>query len=61
MKTIRTVSIITLCAVFIFSIASCVVLTEKDNGHHNGWYKNTNNPHNPQSNKENKSHGNSKE
>lgn len=27
---------------------SCVVVTEKhDNGRHNGWYKNPNNPHHP--------------
>lgn len=28
--------------------SSCVMITtKKDNGKHKGWYKNSNNPHNP--------------
>ena len=59
MKKIKSISIIILCAAFLFSTTSCVVLVGKDNGRHNGWFKNQNNPHNPQSAKQNKSNGKS--
>jgi hypothetical protein len=29
----------------LFSLTSCLVI--HDDGHHKGWYKNSNNPHNP--------------
>ncbi|MCB9194862.1 MAG: hypothetical protein H6598_01380 [Flavobacteriales bacterium] len=33
-----------------FILNSCAVfIAEKDHGKHNGWYKNTNNPHHPKS------------
>jgi hypothetical protein len=43
---------------------SCVLLVgpEHDNGKHKGWYKNPNNPHNPEHHEENggPGHGNQK-
>ena len=47
MKTLKLVSILAFCLVFLFSVTSCVVLVKKDNGNHKGWYKNPKNPHNP--------------
>jgi hypothetical protein len=47
MKTIKSISILGLCLALMFGASSCIVLLEEDNGHHKGWYKNTNNPHHP--------------
>lgn len=44
-----------------FSLTGCYVTGKKDNGNHKGWFKNTNNPHNPKSKKDkNKSHSSQK-
>jgi len=51
MKTIKLTSF-ALLITFFFSTTSCVVFVKKDNGKHKGWYKNTNNPHNPNSTKQ---------
>ncbi|MBK7133631.1 MAG: hypothetical protein IPH69_12660 [Bacteroidales bacterium] len=47
MKAIKMASVLVLCALFLLSTTSCVVLVKKDNGNHKGWYKNPKNPHNP--------------
>jgi len=59
MKSIRTIAKIVLCLGFLYSATSCAVFITRDNGRHvfvpgnngkhNGWYKNPNNPHNPYS------------
>ncbi|MBC7485987.1 MAG: hypothetical protein H7282_04475 [Cytophagaceae bacterium] len=40
-----------LLVIFILSLSSCVAIVTTDaphdNGQHKGWYKNRNNPHNP--------------
>ena len=56
MKKIRIVVILIFCIGLIVSTQSCTVLIRKDNGKHKGWYKNTNNPHNPYSSKHGKSY-----
>jgi hypothetical protein len=33
-------------------LSACVVVEKHDNGNHRGWYKNPQNPHNPQSTKQ---------
>ena len=58
MKTLRTIAILVLCMGLLFSATSCVVLVKKDNGKHKGWFKNSNNPHNPISTNPGKSKGN---
>jgi hypothetical protein len=63
MKTPQKIAIIVLSVLFILSLTSCAVFVKKDNGKHKGWYKNSNNPHNPSSTKQTgngKSNGNSK-
>ncbi|MCF8298754.1 MAG: hypothetical protein K9J13_14495 [Saprospiraceae bacterium] len=47
MKTIKIFTLTLLCIGLLFSTTSCSVLVVKDNGKHKGWYKNTNNPHHP--------------
>ena len=37
----------TSCAVFVTRDSGRHGLVKKDNGNHNGWDKNQNNPHNP--------------
>jgi len=49
MKTIKTVVILSLGIGLLLSTTSCVVMTPKDNGNHKGYYKNSNNPHHPNS------------
>jgi hypothetical protein len=60
MKTIRTVVIFVMCIGLLFSATACVVMTPKDNGNHKGWYKNSNNPHHPNSTNPGKSQGHQK-
>ena len=57
MKTFRAVAILFLCLVLLFSVSSCIVFLKKDNGNHRGWYKNQNNPHNPNSINKGESNG----
>jgi hypothetical protein len=47
MKIIRKVAIMALFIQALFSMTSCFVVLPQDQGNHNGWYKNSNNPHNP--------------
>lgn len=48
MKTARNIiMIITCCALLVLSQTSCLV--RKDYGKHKGWFKNSNNPHHPNS------------
>jgi ABC-type oligopeptide transport system substrate-binding subunit len=58
LSTFRTVAII-FSIIFLLSQTSCIVFSKKDNGKHKGWYKNTNNPHHPNSTNPGKSKGNS--
>jgi hypothetical protein len=63
MKSLRAISILVLCIMFLFASSSCVVLVRKDNGLHKGWFKNPGNPHNPHNThfiKQGRSKGNSK-
>jgi hypothetical protein len=46
MKTIRTSLRILTITLFLFSTSSCLII-KSDNGKHKGWFKNSNNPHNP--------------
>jgi len=50
MKTLLTFRFITITifTVLLMSQTSCIVLSRKDNGNHKGWFKNSNNPHHPQ-------------
>lgn len=58
MKSVRTTITLLVGIVLLFSVTSCVVLVGKDNGQHRGWYKNSNNPHHPNSTNPGKSkHG----
>lgn len=64
MKTVRLVVVLMLCAGFICTTSSCVVVGKKDNGAHRGWYKIPNHPNHQNQNKKNKpakSKGKSKE
>jgi len=56
MKKIGMILILIFCIGLLVSTQSCTVLIRKDNGKHKGWYKNTNNPHNPESSKQGKSY-----
>jgi hypothetical protein len=47
MKAIKTFAAICIASALVLSAPSCTVLVKKDNGKHKGWYKNTNNLHNP--------------
>jgi hypothetical protein len=48
MKTLKTIFLIGLTGSLLSLTTSCMVLlTEKDHGHHKGWYKNSHNPHHP--------------
>lgn len=49
-------------SLIISTFLSCavVVADRKDNGNHNGWTKNTNNPHHPNTTNPGKGHGKSK-
>jgi hypothetical protein len=61
MKTLITFRFIAIIVpVLLMSQTSCMVFYKKDNGKHKGWYKNSNNPHHPNSTNPGKSKGNSK-
>ncbi|MBC7695184.1 MAG: hypothetical protein H7141_07035 [Burkholderiales bacterium] len=49
MKTFKSLIALILFSVVFTSFSSCLVVrtTEGNNGRHRGWYKNSNNPHNP--------------
>lgn len=54
MKKFRTILSIALCMIFLVGTTSCAVRVQeghvhRDQGNHRGWYKNSNNPHHPQS------------
>ena len=51
MNNIRKFGFILLCTLLLFGATGCYTTGKKDNGNHKGWYKNTNNPHNPKSKK----------
>jgi len=46
MKFLRFLATLLLFSMLLY-MSSCIVVLKKDNGKHKGWYKNTNNPHNP--------------
>lgn len=60
MKNFKAIAIIVFCIGLLFSISSCAVRVNHDNGKHKGWYKNSNNPHHPHSTNPGKHKGNSK-
>lgn len=50
MKFNSSILLILASILLLISSTSCIVLyPHKDNGKHKGWYKNSNNPHNPNS------------
>lgn len=53
----KTLAISVLCIGLLLNLTSCLVLVNKDNGKHKGWYKNPNNPHHPNSTNPGKSKG----
>ena len=57
MKIIRKFAFFLLCLVLLIAGSSCVVTTRHDNGKHKGWYKNSNNPHHPNSTNPGKTKG----
>jgi hypothetical protein len=59
MNAARLITPIIFIMIFCFT-TSCVVLLKENNGKHKGWYKNTNNPHNPRTTKRGKDRGKSK-
>ena len=48
-KSIKILSALLICTALLLSTSSCFVSVSENNGHHKGWYKNSNNPHNPKS------------
>lgn len=60
MKNLRLVVIMIVLTTFLFSTTSCVVYPKSNNGQHNGWFKNRNNPHNQNNTNPGKSKGKSK-
>jgi len=57
MKRLGKIVMLTACLGFMLNLSSCVVYVKKDNGKHKGWYKNPNNPHNPQTTNPGKAKG----
>lgn len=49
MKILRTIIVLILSLSLLYSTTSCVVLTQNNHGKHKGWYKNSHNPHHPNS------------
>ncbi len=58
MKKLKSIAILFLLTAFLFGTSSCLVVHTKDNGKHKGWFKNSKNPHNP--NSSNPGNGNGK-
>lgn len=59
MKFFKSTVAITLLTGFLLSITSCLVVHETGGGKR-GWYKNSNNPHNPNSTNPGNGNGNGK-
>ena len=59
MKKISKIAVFTMLSLILFSTTSCVVLVPEhhDNGKHKGWYKNSHNPHNSSTQKNNRKQG----
>lgn len=57
MKTLKTISIMSLSVFLVINLTSCFIVLEKENGKHKGWYKNPNNPHHPNTTNPGKSKG----
>lgn len=47
MKKLKAMIMVLMCTLTMVGASSCLVSVSKDNGRHNGWYKNPHNPHNP--------------
>jgi hypothetical protein len=60
MKLVRMTAALMISLALVFGTTSCVVLVEKDHGKHRGWYKNSNDPHHPNSTNPGKSKRNHK-
>lgn len=60
MKPFKIITATTLFIVCLLSQTSCLIVHETDNGTHKGWYKNTNNPHNPNTTNPGKAKGHNK-
>jgi ABC-type oligopeptide transport system substrate-binding subunit len=55
----KIIAILAFCPGLLFSTTSCAVYTQESAGKHKGWYKNSNNPHHPNSTNPGKSEGKS--
>ncbi|MCD6068295.1 MAG: hypothetical protein K0S33_3121 [Bacteroidetes bacterium] len=60
MKAIKFTIASLLISFLLVPQLSCIVTTRHDNGKHKGWYKNPNNPHNPNTTNPGKTKGKSK-
>jgi len=49
MKKYKSGIVLLLSAALLFGTSSCLVFVKTDNGKHKGWFKNSNNPHHPNS------------
>jgi len=58
-KNLKTVAILAFCLGLLFSTTSCAIFVHDNNGKHKGWYKNSNNPHHPNSTNPGKEKGKS--
>jgi hypothetical protein len=47
MKFKNSITLITVSLVLLISSSSCIILHPSGNSGKRGWYKNSNNPHNP--------------
>jgi hypothetical protein len=57
---LEVVAILVFCLGLLFSTTSCAVFVNDNNGKHKGWYKNSNNPHHPNSTNPGKAKGKDK-
>ena len=56
-KIVKMVTVLLVSAGLMLGASSCAVFVKGDNGQHKGWYKNSNNPHHPNSTNPGKSEG----
>jgi len=47
MKLFKPMAILGLCTILLLGTTSCYVRVKENQGKHKGWYKNSNNPHHP--------------
>ena len=60
MKKVKLFAVVIMSAGLLLGTSSCFIAVSKDNGQHKGWYKNPNNPHNPNTTNPGKAKGKGK-